>query len=45
MLPDGRVRLNVVDHFAYPDLGWGNDGGPKNLPAAVRGQVRLMFVD
>ncbi len=45
VLPDGTVRLNVIDHFAYPDLGWGNDGGQKNLPGVVKGKAWLKLLD
>jgi alpha-L-fucosidase len=41
VLPDGRVRLNVLDAWSYPDLGWGNDGGAKDLPGALKGTLRL----
>jgi hypothetical protein len=41
VLQDGRVRLNVLDAWAYPDLGWGNDGGAKSLPSAIKGTVRF----
>jgi hypothetical protein len=41
VLPDGRVRLNVIGFWTYPDLGWGNDGGPKKTPGDLKGTVRL----
>jgi alpha-L-fucosidase len=41
VLPDGRVRLNVLDAWSYPDLGWGNDGGAKGFPGALKGTLRL----
>ncbi|HYA49483.1 MAG TPA: glycoside hydrolase family 2 TIM barrel-domain containing protein, partial [Burkholderiales bacterium] len=40
-LPDGRVRLNILDAWSYPDLGWGNDGGAKGFPGALKGTLRL----
>jgi len=43
VLPDGRVRLNVLDAWSYPDLGWGNDGGAKGFPGALRGTLRLQL--
>ncbi len=40
-LPDGRVRLNLLAAWAYPDLDWGNYEGPKELPGSFRGVFRL----
>gem|GEM_PF-277376 len=41
VLPDGRVRLNILDHWFYPDLGWGNDGGAVRPPGEIKGTIRL----
>jgi alpha-L-fucosidase len=41
VLPDGRVRLHVLDAWSYPDLGWGNDGGVKGFPGTLKGTLRL----
>jgi hypothetical protein len=41
VLPDGAVRFNIIGAWAYPDLGWGNDGGMKKLPGILKGTVRL----
>ena len=40
-LPGGRVRLNLLAAWAYPDLDWGNYEGSKDLPGAFRGVFRL----
>jgi alpha-L-fucosidase len=41
VLPDGRIRLDVLAAWGYPDLGWGNDGGGKGFPGTLKGTVRL----
>jgi hypothetical protein len=41
VLPDGSVRINIIGVWAYPGLGWGNDGGTKKLPSVLKGTVRL----
>jgi hypothetical protein len=41
ILPDGQVALNIIGAWAYPDLGWGNDGGPKKLPGVLKGTLRF----
>jgi len=41
VFPDGRVTLNIIGAWAYPDLDWGNDGGLKKLPGVLKGTVRL----
>jgi hypothetical protein len=41
VLADGRVRLNILDAWSYPDLGWGNDGGGTIFPGVLKGKLRL----
>ncbi len=44
LLPGGGVRLNILDHWAYPDLDWGNFEGRTEFPAGPKGRVRIRLL-
>ena len=41
ILPNGNIRLNILDQWAYPDLDWGNYEGQTEFPATLKGSIRV----
>jgi len=45
VLPDGKVKFNIINRWGYPDLAWGNYTQPISLAPGYKNLVRMRLTD